>query len=178
MSITPFFLTGLATEPTEGGLDFSSIKELMDAFDPASLLPELDTITGWIDLIARIAVMAGPIVVAVMGLAYLLIAPKEANHHFGFRTWFGMGSVEAWRFTQRLAGIVLGALGIGMTAVMFFIVNGFGDLPIMDMMSRALVCLLWEIGLTAASCLGVSITAMVLFDSQGYLRKNKPGKTK
>lgn len=170
MSITPLFLTAV-TEPTEGGLDLSSIKEIMDAFDPASLLPELDTITGWIDLVARIAVMAGPILILVLGLAYLLIAPKEANHHFGYRTWFGMGSVDAWRFTQRLAGIVLGLLGLGLTVVMFFIVNSFAALPIMDMMSRAVGCLLWEIGLTAAACLGINITAMVCFNGKGEYRK-------
>ena len=172
MSITPFFLTAV-TEPTEGGLDLSSIKELMDAFDPASLLPELDTITGWVDLVARIAVMAGPIVILVLGLAYLLISPKEANHYFGYRTWFGMGSVEAWRFTQRLAGIVLGLLGLGLTAVMFFIVNGFGSLAIMDMMAKAVVCLLWEVGLTAVCCLGINLTAMLVFNSKGDFRRKK-----
>ena len=173
MSITPLFLTGLATEPTEGGLAFSSIKELMDAFDPASLLPELDTITGWIDLVARIAVMAGPIVILLLGLAYLLIAPREANYVFGYRTWFGMGSVEAWRFTQRLAGIVLGLLGLVLTVVMFLTVNGFGELAIMDMMTKVVTCLLWEIGLTAVCCLGINLTTLLLFDGKGNFRGKK-----
>ena len=140
------------TEVTEGGLDFGFIKEIMDAFDPAALLPELDTITGKIDLVARIAVMAGPIVILVLGLLYLFLSPKEANHHFGYRCYFGMGSVDAWRFTQRLAGIVLGGLGLALTVVMFFLVQSFGGLAIMDLMSRAAVCLLWEIGLIFVSC--------------------------
>jgi len=161
------------TEATEGGFDFGAIKEIMDAFDPATLLPELDTITGWIDLVARIAVMAGPIVILVLGLVYLFLSPKEANHHFGYRCYFGMGSVDAWRFTQRLAGIVLGALGLVLSVVMFFLVQGFGGLEIMDLMGKAAVCLLWEIGLAAAACLGVNITAMVMFDRKGDYRMKK-----
>ena len=161
------------TEVTEGGLDFGSIKEIMDAFDPAALLPELDTITGKIDLVARIAVRAGPIVILVLGLLYLFLSPKEANHHFGYRCYFGMGSVDAWRFTQRLAGIVLGGLGLALTVVMFFLVQSFGGLAIMDLMSRAAVCLLWEIGLTAVACLGINITATVLFDRKGNYRTKK-----
>ena len=161
------------TEVTESGLDFGSIKEIMDAFDPAALLPELDTITGKIDLVTRIAVMAGPLVILVLGLMYLFLAPKEANHHFGYRCYFGMGSVDAWRFTQRLAGIVLGALGLVLSVIMFFLVQGFGGLAIMDLMSRAAVCLLWEIGLAAVACLGINITAMVLFDREGTPRTKK-----
>lgn len=173
MSIAPFFLTGttVPTEPVEEGLDFSAIKEMMDAFDPAALLPELDTITGKIDLVARIAVMAGPIVILVLGLMYLFLAPKEANYRFGYRTWFGMGSVAAWRFTQRLAGIVLGLLGLVLTVVMFFVVNGFGALAIMDLMGRAFVCLLWQVGLTAVACLGINVLAMLRYDGKGNLRK-------
>ena len=171
MSITPFFLTGLATEPTEGGLDFSSIKELMDAFDPASLLPELDTITGWIDLVARIAVMAGPIVILLLGLAYLLIAPKEANYIFGYRTWFGMGSVEAWRFTQRLAGLILGGLGLVLTIVMLLISAGYAGGDVMTIMTSAVTCLLWEIVLALAGCLMINLIVMINFNSRGSLRR-------
>lgn len=169
------FLTGTLSPTEPAGMEFGleSIKEIMDAFDPAALLPELDTITGKLDLLARIAVMAGPIVILVLGLAYLLLAPKEANYHFGYRCWFGMGSVEAWQFTQRLAGLVLGVLGLGLTVVMFFIVNSFGALAIMDMMGRALVCLLWEAGLTALACLGINLTAMLLFDGKGDYRQKK-----
>ena len=38
------FLT--STAATEAAFDFNSIKELMDGFDPAALLPEIDSIVG------------------------------------------------------------------------------------------------------------------------------------
>ena len=161
----------ILTDPTGAGLEFESIKEIMDAFDPATLLPELDTVTGWVDLICRVAVMAGPIIILLLGLAYFFAAPKEANHTFGYRCYFGMGSVEAWRFTQRLAGLVLGGLGLVLTAVMFFVVIGFGGLEIIDLVGRAAVSLIWEAALVAAACLGINITATVKFDRNGNYRK-------
>ena len=159
------------TEATEAAAGLESIKEIMDAFDPATLLPALDTVTGRVDLICRIAVMLGPIVILLLGLAYFFIAPKEANHIFGYRCYFGMGSVEAWRFTQKLAGLVLGVLGLGLTIIMFFMVTGFGSLEMMDLVGRAALCLAWEAGLVAAACLGINITAAVKFDRNGDPRK-------
>ena len=50
-------------------MSIDDFKALMDEFDPASLLPELDSIMGWVTTVARIAVLIGPIVLLVMGLA-------------------------------------------------------------------------------------------------------------
>ena len=122
-----------ATAATEDGLDIESLKEMMDAFDPASLLPQLDSIFDKVELVCRIAVMAGPVVLLIMGLVYLFFTPKEANHYIGYRCYYGMGSVEAWRFTQRLAGLVFGGLGLILTAVMLFVTRGFVDMASMDL---------------------------------------------
>ena len=110
----------MTTEPTlaaEGGLNIDSIKEVMDAFDPASLLPELEAIFEKVSLVCRVAVVLGPVLLVALGLVYLFLTPKEANHYIGYRCYFGMGSVQAWRFTQRLAGILFTALGVILGAV-------------------------------------------------------------
>ncbi len=172
MSIFATVLTD-PTAATEGGFGLDSIKELMDAFDPASLLPELSSITGVVELVAKIAVMTGPVLVLVMGLMYLLLAPKEANYSFGYRCFFGMGSVEAWRFTQRLAGIVLGVIGLVLTVVMFIIIGGFGEMETMDMVGKAAACLVWQIGSVLVGCLGINLVAAVLFDAKGDRRGKK-----
>ena len=62
-------------------MSIESIKELMDSFDPAALLPELDTLTGKAELIARIALMAGPVVLLVLGLR-VIPYPKERIPNF------------------------------------------------------------------------------------------------
>ena len=154
-------------------MNIDEIKEIMDNFDPASLLPELTTIEGKLEFIARVAVLVGPIILLILGLMYLFASPKEANHYFGYRCYFGMGSVNAWRFTQRLAGIVWGGMGLILSAVMLLITTGFAGLAVMDLIWKAAVCLFWEVGLVAAACLAINITAMIRFDRKGEYRRRK-----
>ncbi len=159
---------------TEPALDIASIKELMDGFDPAALLPELGDILHFVTTVCRIAVMVGPVILLALGLAYLLLSPREANHYFGYRCYFGMGSVEAWRFTQRLAGAVLGALGLVLTGVMLVISMGFSGMDTMEMVWRAFWCLIWQAVLALAANAAVWITAAVRFDARGnYRKKNR-----
>ena len=54
-------------------MTIEDLKTLMDEFDPAVLLPELDTVVGKVELVARIAVLAGPVILLLLGLAYLLV---------------------------------------------------------------------------------------------------------
>ena len=165
---TAVFVTG-----PEGGLDIESIKSLLDGFDPASLLPDLSGLFGSLETVCRIAVLIGPILLLVMGLCYLFLSPKEANYYFGYRTYFGMGSVHAWRFTQRLAGIVLGGLGLVLTVVMFFMVSSFGGMDVMDMVWKSANCLIWEAVLSFFSNFFFFLAAFLRFDRKGEYRKKK-----
>ena len=157
-------------------MSIDNFKELLDGFDPSSLLPELDTVVGAIVPIVRVAVLAGPIVLLVLGLVYLFLAPKEANYYVGYRCYFGMGSEEAWRFTQQLAGIVLGALGFVLTVVMVLFSIGFGQMQTTDMLWRAVSCVLWEAGLAAAACLGINIVVSLRFNEKGIPREKRPSR--
>lgn len=148
-----------------------ALKSLFSDFDFAAFIPNLDTVLGWVELIARLAVMAGPLFLLGFGLVFLLSPPKEANHVAGYRFWWGMASLDAWQFTQKLAGMVWSALGLVLTIVMALICNGFRNLEPMDMVWSAVKCLLWELGLAGAACLGINITVMVVFDKYGYRRK-------
>ena len=165
---TAVFVTG-----SEGGLDIESIKSLLDGFDPASLLPDLSGLFGSLETVCRIAVLIGPILLLVMGLCYLFLSPKEANYYFGYRTYFGMGSVHAWRFTQRLAGAVLGVLGLVLTVVMIFISISFGSMDVMDMVWKAVSCLIWEAVLALSANLFIGLAAFSRFDRNGEYRKAK-----
>ena len=115
--------------------------------------------------------LVGPILLAALGIAYLFFSPKEANYHFGYRTYYGMGSVEAWRFTQRLSGIVLSLLGLALTGVMLIISGGFAGMEVMDMVWKALGCLGLEAVLALIANVAISVTAMIRFDRKGNLRK-------
>ena len=164
------------TAATEAVLDIDSIKEIMDAFDPASLLPELGDIFSIVTTVCQIAVMIAPIILLVLGVAYLLFAPREANYYFGYRCYYGMGSVEAWRFTQRLAGVILGALGLILTGVMLVMSMGFPGMDMMDMVRKAFWCLIWQGILALLANISIWAAAFFRYDAKGNIRKRKAQK--
>ena len=170
MSI-PFFLSAtLATEATEPALDMDAIKSALDGFDPAALLPDLSKVFGSISTLCSWAVLIGPVLLLMLGLAYLFLSPKEANYYFGYRCYYGMGSVQAWRFTQRLAGLVLGGLGLVLTVIMVVISGSFGKMDVTDLAWKAVSCLVWEAALALIATIAINIAAALRFDRKGNLR--------
>ena len=149
------------------------ITALFEKIDLTKLVPPLDPMLDKVQTVVTVALMVGPLLMLLFGLWYLLLPPKEANHSAGFRTWFGMGSVTAWRTTQKIAGVVWGGCGLVLSVVMWFISRSFGKLDAMQMAERAFSCLIWQIGIALITYVGISIVAMVLFDSKGRRRGKK-----
>lgn len=149
------------------------LTNLLEGADLSALLPELDSIVDKMAPIMKVAVMAGPVIFLALGLLYLFATPKEANYKFGYRCYFGMGSVNAWRYTQRLAGIVFTGVGLILTLVMLFITGGFGEMDVMDMLWKAMKCGIWEAVIIAISCLLVNLVVMFYFDAKGNIRRRK-----
>ena len=152
-------------------MDLEQIKSLLEGFDIAAFLPELDTVMGWVEMLLRIAVMAGPLLLLGFGLLYLVAPPKEANHGLGFRCWWGMASLQAWQFTQKIAGLVWSAIGVILTIVMAVICNAWKPEAPMEMVWSAVSCLLWEIGLVFVSCIGIYAAVIICFDKYGFRRE-------
>lgn len=168
------FLT--STAATEAAIDIKSIKEFMDGFDPAALLPDIGSIVGKVQLVCTIAILAAPIIMLLMGLAYLLFAPREANYYFGYRTAFGMGSVSAWRHTQKVAGLIFGGLGLLLTILMLMICITFSGREAMDMVWLAVKCLLWEGVLGLIAIFSINSVAMYTYDYNGNKRRKSKKK--
>ena len=162
-----------ATEPV---LNIESIKSLMDGFDPAALLPDLRDLFGSLATLCRFAVMIGPVVLLILGLAYLFLSPREANYYFGYRCYFGMGSVQAWRFTQRMAGILFGSVGLILTIVMYVISGGFAEMEVTDMVWKAAGCLAWQAVIALVLTFLVNFLAFFFFDAKGGPRRRKKEK--
>lgn len=139
--------------------------------DLGALVPKLDVFLGSIRTVLTLAVLAGPIILLVLGVLYLFVSPPEANYKFGFRTYFGMGSVEAWRFSQRIAGLAFGCLGLVLLIVMIVVVAGFSGKDAFAMAEAAVTCLLWQAGLTLIARLTVAILAAVFFTANGGRRR-------
>ena len=150
-----------------------SLTKLINEFDFAKMMPDLSNLLGWIDLFIRICVMAAPIAILFFGLWWLILPPKEANHSVGYRCFFGMGSVEAWRFTQKLAGTLWSVLGLCLLLIAVLVSNKFPDMDAMDMLDKAVVCILWQGGLVAFVCIAINIVTTIRYDRNGYLRSEK-----
>ena len=161
-----------ATVATEAALDFEAIKKTFEDFDLAKLLPQIDSIFDKITVLCRICVMIGPVLLLILGLCYLLLAPKEANFYFGYRCYYGMGSVHAWRFTQRIAGLVLGGLGLVLTVIMAILSLGFGSMEVEALLWRTVWCLVWQAVLTGLATLAINGLAMFWFNRKGELRRH------
>lgn len=166
------------TAETEAVLDIDSLKQFMDSFDPEALLPELSEVFGNLATVCRFAVMIGPVVLLILGLSYLFLSPKEANYYWGYRCYFGMGSVHAWRFTQRMAGILLGGLGLVLTIVMYTVSGSFAGMEVTDMVWKAVDCLVWQAVLALLATLVINLTAAFRFDRKGEYRKKKKNSSK
>ena len=163
-------------QTTESALDIESIKQIMDGFDPAALLPDLSDLFGSLATLCRFAVMIGPVVLLVLGLAYLFLSPREANYYFGYRCYFGMGSVQAWRFTQRMAGMLFGGVGLILTIVMYAISGSFAEMEVTDMVWKAAGCLAWQAVIALVATFLVNFLAFFFFDAKGGPRRRKKEK--
>jgi hypothetical protein len=153
----------LATVPAEG-------------IDLGALVPEMADVVLWIEQLLRIGVMAAPLLLLGFGLIFLLAPPKEANYGLGYRFWWGMSSLEAWQFTQRIAGMVWAALGAVLTIIMSLLCNGFRDMDPVAMGTLAGKYILWELGLVVAACIAIDVVVVVKFDRFGY-RRSAPEET-
>ena len=154
-------------------MTIDDLKKVLEGSDLSAVLPDLSKIMDSLAPIMKIALMAGPIILLALGLMYLFVAPKEANYTFGYRCYFGMGSVNAWRYTQRLAGILFTGVGLILTLVMFGVTAGFQKLDVMDMLWKAVKCGIWEAAIIALVNIVLQVTVAFYFDGKGHLRRRK-----
>ena len=154
-------------------MTIDDLKKVLEGSDLGAILPDLNSIVDGLAPIMKIALLAGPVILLALGLMYLFVVPKEANYTFGYRCYFGMGSVSAWRYTQRLAGILFTGVGLILTLVMFGVTADFREMDVMDMLWKAVKCGIWEAVIIALVNMAVQLAAAFYFDSKGRLRRRK-----
>ena len=154
-------------------MTIDDLKKVLEGSDLGAVLPDLNNIVDGLAPIMKTALMAGPIILLALGLLYLFVAPKEANYTFGYRCYFGMGSVNAWRYTQRLAGILFTGVGLILTLVMFGVTAGFQKLDVMDMLWKTVKCGIWEAAIITLVNIALQVTVAFYFDGKGRLRRRK-----
>ena len=153
-------------------MNFDELKALLEEMDLSKILPQSEAMAAFIQTVLRLAVMVGPLVLLGFGLLYLFAPPKEANYAVGYRFWWGMASLDAWTFTQRVAGIGWSSLGLILTVVMSIIGSSFSKKALIDAVYLAGKCLLWQLGLALVACLVIDVIVVVFFDRDGFRRQN------
>ncbi len=146
----------------------NKIIELLDA-----IIPKLDMLLSDMRFWMSVAMLIGPILFLAMGAFYYFAAPKEANHRLGYRTYFGMGSVSAWKFTQKIAGMVWGGVGAVLTLVAVIVCIVLGGKEPAEAMSAALTMLIIEAVCALLAFLTVEITVFIRYDVNGNLKNKK-----
>ena len=139
--------------------------------DLAKFVPEMPVFLGGLRAILVLAVLIGPILLVTLGAMYLLRPAPEANFKYGFRTYFGMGSVEAWKFSQKIAGLAFGGLGAVLLLIMFIVVLTFFKKDLFQIANSAIVCLIWQAGLTLIARITVFVMCCIYFDRNGDRRR-------
>ena len=147
------------------------ITELLNSLDDLSkFIPDLSTVSGWVQWLVSLAVRIGPLCILVLGLIYLLIPPKEANHVAGYRTYFGMGSIKAWRLTQRVSGIIMTVTGLILTIIAYSAVKKFPDMDLMEMGEKAFGIIKAQVICALVIYVFMFLLTAVMFDRKGYPR--------
>ena len=155
-------------------MNLDAIKDLLSGPENAApALPDPGALVEKVLPIVKILVVAGPVIMLILGLLYLYAAPKEANHHFGYRCYFGMGSEQAWRFTQRIAGITWTALGAILTVAVLIITARFPGQDILEMLSTAAVCVVVEAAVLLVANIIIRIIIAAIFNRHGERRRSK-----
>ena len=155
-------------------MNTESIKDLLGNLDPLTLLeeilPDLNPLLDESAGLARMLMMAGPFVILAMGLYYFLSAPKEANYRSGYRCYFGMGSVEAWRYTQKLAGSLWSLLGLGLAVWMAIAGANMAGMDTMDAMMKMAGYILWQAAALLVCRVLINFLVFLRYDRKGIRR--------
>jgi hypothetical protein len=144
-----------------------------DNFGVYDLLPEMGGFLGDIRFYLCLFLLLVPVIMVIMGALRFFRPAAEANHSVGYRTFFGMGSVYAWRVTQWVSGVVF--LGVGGLLLLLAIIQCFvmGGKEVGDAVTNMYTWLIVEgVGLLL-SIVAVEVVIGLQFDKNGNLRPGR-----
>lgn len=131
------------------------------------IIPELGALLSDVKLWLNLAMFAGPLLLLLVGAFYFFLAPKEANHKAGYRTFFGMGSVKAWNFTQKIAGMIWGGVGALLLVVALIGCIILGGQEASQAVSTGMTILIIEAVCCLLAFLAIEIWVFLSFDANG-----------
>lgn len=146
------------------------LSDLIQNLDVSALVPNMDSVLNWIGFAVRLAVVLGPLAVFGLGLCYMLVPAKEANHRYGYRCYWGMGSVEAWKYTQELAGLSWTLVGLVMGIIMYLQSQAFLEMQAMDAVYQAVRLLFWQAVVMLGLQFLINLIVLIRYNRKGVRR--------
>jgi len=147
------------------------IVELLNNFDNlGKFVPELDKVMDLVQKLTSLAVRVGPLCILVLGLIYLLIPPKEANYKAGYRTFFGMGSLGAWHFTQFVSGVIMTLIGLILNFKAAHTAKSFAGMDPDAMIDAAFSTIKGQVICAIVIYVFMFVVTAVMFTVKGQLR--------
>ncbi len=144
---------------------------ILTAIDLGSVLPEFQGFLSDLRFYLGLFLLIGPLVMLALG-AWMFFKPiKTPTHKAGYRTYFGMGSKGAWRFTQWLAGLVWGGLGALLTVIMIIVCIAFSSMDLSAAASAGITWLIVEAAVALVAFIVVELVVALRFDKSGHLRR-------
>ncbi len=147
-------------------LNINTLQKRLEALLDIEVTDILELIPGFV----RILVLAAPLIILGLGLYYFLAGPKEATYRAGYRFRWGMGSVQAWQWMQKFAGIAWTVLGLGLMAYTALNLPDFADAALADMMWDAIGILIIQGASVLVSCAIINVVVFIRFDLRGRRR--------
>ena len=83
---------------------------------------------------------------------------------------FGMGSITAWHFTQRVAGSIMTVIGVILTVSAYITVAGFAKLDLMEMAQKAFRTVMIQAVIALIIYVFMFALTAVVFDYNGFCR--------
>ena len=151
-------------------MDKEAFKKLLNGIDFAELLPDINQILSIVAPVTKVLMFCGSFILLAFGLYCLMIAPREATYLMGYRFRWGMGSVKAWRFMQRTAGVIFTVLGLSCAVVVALQTQQVDQLPLMELMTTACLYILFQAGVALAGCLITNLLVILRYDLKGNRR--------
>ena len=118
-------------------------------------------------ILLYVAIFAGPAAMLWLGLLYLIHPAKDPTRLYGFKAFCGMGTAQAWRFTQRIAALVFLCVGGLLTIAMTVICILYREQDLSFLASLSINCLIWEVVLAAVAIILINMVVFVFFDRRG-----------
>jgi len=143
-----------------------AIMSLLQDFDFAALVPDLNTFLGRMELLARLAVLLGPLFLLGYGL-WKLFVTQDSGKTVILPFVCNTKNNEAGDFARRLTGLLWGGLGAALLLVMAIVSIFFKGEQGLKMAQAVLICVIIELVLFLASWVVLHVLVRKQYEKDG-----------